>query len=150
MRTRPVAVVLILALAASLSGCGSPTLSGGGFITVLGAWTPAGVKGRTTEAYMRITNGTFAVDTLIGATTTAAATASIRQSASDSAAAIASSPVVTIPIPAGQTVNLEPGGYLILLENLGADLAPGSTVQLTLTFEHAGPLNVQAEVRGGA
>ena len=30
---------------------------------------------------------------------------------------------------------------------LTEDLAPGGHLELTLTFEHAGPLNVQAEVR---
>jgi len=56
-------------------------------------------------------------------------------------------PIGGIAIPAGGTVVLEPGGYHIMLEGLVGDLAAGQVVQLTLTFEGAGVLNVPAEVR---
>ena len=55
----------------------------------------------------------------------------------------------TIAIPAGQSLTLDPGGYHLMLIDLTEDLAPGSTVRLTLTFEDAGPVNVEAEVRAG-
>ena len=46
-------------------------------------------------------------------------------------------------------MTLDPGGYHLMLIDLTEDLAPGSTVRLTLTFEDAGPVNVEAEVRAG-
>ena len=60
------------------------------------------------------------------------------------------SPVEEIPVPAGETVSLEPGGYHIMLLDLVAPLETGSTIELTLTFENAGEMVVEAEVRDTA
>jgi len=55
-----------------------------------------------------------------------------------------------IPVPAGQAVALEPGGYHIMLLDLAAPLEVGSTIEVTLTFQRAGDLVVEAEVRDTA
>jgi hypothetical protein len=47
-------------------------------------------------------------------------------------------------------VALEPGGYHIMLLELAAPLEVGSTIDVTLTFEHAGQKVVSAEVRDTA
>ncbi len=52
-----------------------------------------------------------------------------------------------IELPAGETVNLEPGGMHIMLLELPAPLEEGTTVELTLTFETGDPQTVEAEVR---
>ncbi len=53
-----------------------------------------------------------------------------------------------LPVPAGQTVTLEPGGYHLMLMHLAAPLVQGDTVEVTLTFQAAGdvtvPLSIQA------
>lgn len=59
-------------------------------------------------------------------------------------------PVEKIPVPAGETVNLQPGGYHIMLMDLAAPLEVGSTIEVTLTFENAGDVKVEAEVRDSA
>ncbi len=43
-----------------------------------------------------------------------------------------------LPIPAGQTVELKPGGYHVMFMDLKAPLKEGDTVNVTLTFEKAG------------
>lgn len=40
----------------------------------------------------------------------------------------------TLPIPAGGELSLEPGGYHLMLVNLGEEIAPGQDVELTLHF----------------
>jgi hypothetical protein len=57
-------------------------------------------------------------------------------------------PVDSIPIAAGATVELKPGGYHIMIVDPKEQPAVGSTVELTLTFEKAPPVTVMAEVRG--
>ena len=52
-----------------------------------------------------------------------------------------------IDIPAGGTVNLEPGGYHIMMLDLTEPLENGQTFELTLTFEMAGEQTVTVEVR---
>ena len=55
-----------------------------------------------------------------------------------------------IPVPAGETAVLEPGGYHVMLLELAAPLEVGSTIEVTLTFETAGDVVVEAEVRDTA
>jgi copper(I)-binding protein len=52
-----------------------------------------------------------------------------------------------IPLPAGEVVALEPGGYHLMLLDMPAMLAPGTTVELTLTFASGTTRTVIAEVR---
>ena len=50
-------------------------------------------------------------------------------------------------IPAGETVELVPGGFHLMLIDLAEDLVPGATFDLTLTFADAGEVTVNVEVR---
>jgi periplasmic copper chaperone A len=59
-------------------------------------------------------------------------------------------PVDEIPVPAGATVALEPGGLHVMMLDLAEPLEIGSTIELTLTFEQAGEVVVTAEVRDSA
>ena len=56
-------------------------------------------------------------------------------------------PVEDIPVPAGETVSLEPGGLHIMMLDLVEPLEVGATLEITLTFEQAGDVVVAAEVR---
>ena len=49
-----------------------------------------------------------------------------------------------IEIPAGDTVMLEPGGYLIMLLELKNPIEADQTIPVTLTFEKAGTIEVEA------
>jgi len=59
--------------------------------------------------------------------------------------------VPAIPLPAGQAVELKPGGYHIMLLDLHGQVKEGENVPLTLTFEDAGgkrsTMDIQAPVR---
>lgn len=56
-------------------------------------------------------------------------------------------PVESIPVPAGETVELKPGGYHVMLLEVKKVLAVGDTIDVTLTFEKAGEITTTAEVR---
>ena len=56
-------------------------------------------------------------------------------------------PVDSIEIPAGESVELEPGGYHIMVLDLAADLVAGDTVEVTLTFDSGETQKVDAEVK---
>ncbi|MGP1397916.1 MAG: copper chaperone PCu(A)C [Inquilinaceae bacterium] len=51
-----------------------------------------------------------------------------------------------IPVPAGESVTLEPGGFHIMLIGLKEPLVEGSSVPITLTFERAGEVAVDLTV----
>jgi periplasmic copper chaperone A len=56
--------------------------------------------------------------------------------------------VQSIDIPAGQTVTLQPGGFHIMFMNLKTTPQVGSKIALTLVFQKAGTISVQADVTG--
>jgi copper(I)-binding protein len=56
-------------------------------------------------------------------------------------------PVESIPVPAGEKVELKPGGYHVMLLQVKKVLAVGDTIDVTLTFETAGEVTTTAEVR---
>lgn len=58
--------------------------------------------------------------------------------------------VEEIPVPAGGTAVLEPGGYHVMLLDLAAPLEVGDTVEITFTFERAGDVVVEADIRDTA
>jgi len=53
-----------------------------------------------------------------------------------------------VEIPAGEVVQLKPGGFHIMLMDVKKDLKAGDTFDVTLTFEKAGTKKVTATVKG--
>jgi copper(I)-binding protein len=51
-------------------------------------------------------------------------------------------------IPAHGSVGLAPGGYHIMFTHLAHPLTKGDSVKATLTFDHAGPVEVEFKVVG--
>jgi copper(I)-binding protein len=52
--------------------------------------------------------------------------------------------VEMIDLPAGEAVQLKPGGYHVMLMKLKAPITEGMTIPVTLTFEKAGEVTVDA------
>jgi copper(I)-binding protein len=55
-----------------------------------------------------------------------------------------------VPLPAGETVRLSPGGEHMMFTGLKAPFVEGSMVPVTLTFEKAGTVEVELPVEGVA
>jgi copper(I)-binding protein len=55
-------------------------------------------------------------------------------------------PRAEIPLPAGATVKLEPGGLHLMLVGLKGPLAAGTRVPLTLEFREAGAVTIELSV----
>ena len=51
-----------------------------------------------------------------------------------------------LPIPAGETVELRPGGLHLMFMQLQHPLVEGETVDVTLTFENAGQIDVPLSI----
>ena len=147
--SRPVALAIaVVALLAAACGTGAaPTPTQGGFISVSGAWARAADAGAESAAYLTITNGQLQDDTLVGASSPVAASASVHQTTSADSGMTGMQRADSVVIKAGQTLVMEPGGYHVMLTGLTQALTVGSTFQLTLTFEKTGPVSVAVEVR---
>ena len=145
---RPVATILLAALtvAVALGGCSSPAASAGS-MAVRDAWLRLPTSGQT-AGYLVIENGTGQADVLTSVALPGGGSAMLHQTTTDASGMTGMHPVDGIHVPAGGTVELAPGGFHIMIDGLGT-VAAGDKIELDLTFEHAGKVVVQAEVRAG-
>jgi hypothetical protein len=104
---------------------------------------------RPAAGYLAITNPGGGADALVSASSPIATSVELHESTADASGMMAMHPVDRIDIEAGGTVKLEPGGYHLMLMGVTRMPAVGETVELTLTFEKAGDVVIQAEVKAG-
>ncbi len=134
-------VLLAMGLVLGMGAASAQT----GQLTVDNAWaraTPG--KSETGAAYVTIRSPT--ADRLVAASTPVAKTAELH-TMSMSGMVMKMRPVVGIDIPAGQPVNLAPGGIHIMLMELTQPLKAGQSFPLTLTFDKAGTRTVDVAVQ---
>ena len=148
------ASVVLLVVVACSSGSGtSPAASAAGStagITASNAWVrPPMGTGLPAAGYLTIVNGGTTADALTGASSPIATSVEIHETMAEDSGMTGMSPVSSLAIPAGATVVLAPGGYHLMLMGLSKVPAVGDTVQITLTFQGAGRIVVQAEVKAG-
>jgi len=97
-------------------------------------------------SYLIIRNTSSADDQLLSASVDFAGMVTLHKSVVDSNNVATMQEVQSIDIPAGQTVTLQPGGFHIMLMNLKSIPQVGSKITLTLVFQKAGTIIVQADV----
>jgi len=102
--------------------------------------------GSTGAAFMTIKNSGKQADRLVAVTTDVADASEIHLSEMKDDV-MTMRQVDGIDVPAGGKAILEPGGYHVMLIGLKRVLTVGEKVTLTLTFENAGQINTEAEVR---
>ena len=116
-----------------------------GAVEVAGALCrPTPVGRHTTGCYLTLTAA--ADDRLVGVSSPVAGRAQIHESRMESNMMMMRELKEGLPLPAGQTVELKPGGNHIMLLAVDEPLKTGDTVVLTLTFEAARPIDVVARV----
>jgi len=140
-----------LATAALLVAMAMPALAQGAStatIAVQQPWaraTPAGAM--TGAVYMTLVNKSGSADRLTGASSDVAPTVQIHEMSVVNGVMQMRQLANGLPIPAGGTVTLKPGGYHVMLIGLKKPLAPGQTLPLTLVFEKAGNISVTVPIQ---
>lgn len=146
-------VVLAFALLIVVAACGPGGSSGGEkppAPTVSGAWVrPPMGEGMPAAGYLTITSTADVADWLIEARSPVAADIELHETVPGASGMTGMEPVDRIEVPAGGTTALEPGGYHLMLLGVTNLPAVGETVELTLVFQEAGEVVVQAEVKAG-
>jgi hypothetical protein len=133
--------VLIVLAALFVAACAS------GPLTVKDAWARPGVAGGNSAVYFVVDNPSGEADTLLSASTSAAAVVELHETMMHSNETMSMQPIKEVPIPAGDKVKFEPGGKHVMLINLPADLKEGDTLQLSLTFAQVGKIELEVPVR---
>lgn len=108
-------------------------------------WTRAAGQNGNGGAFMRLTNGGAQPDRLISAASPIARVVELHTHVRDGDV-MRMRPVNDIPVPAGQTVELRPGGLHVMLIGLNEPLRQGARVPVTLRFERAGEVTVELAV----
>lgn len=146
------AAILVVAslLLAACGGSTDATGPGGVSLRIDDPWirvpmAPTGPAG----AFMTIANTGADADALLSVSTPAATAAEVHETTMAADGSMGMRPIERLEVPAGGTVELRSGSHHLMLIGLTTELAAGDTVELTLTFERAGPVTVTAEVRGG-
>ncbi|HSS26345.1 MAG TPA: copper chaperone PCu(A)C [Usitatibacter sp.] len=132
MRILPLAILAALSLPAAAS------------VTATDAWVRGTVPAqKSTGAFVTLTSTEDA--RVVSVTTPAARSAQIHESLMDGGRA-SMRHVESLKLPAGRSVELRPGGYHVMLEDLARPLAEGDRVPLTFTIEDKGGKRSRVEV----
>ena len=136
----------LVAPAAALLLAALPALAAG--LSVANAWsrsTPPVAK--VGVVYFTLTNDTKKSDRLLKLSTPVAEKAEVhRTEVLDGIARMRE--VAVLHVDAGQTLEFRPGGMHVMLTGLKKPLVAGTSYELDLLFEVAGPRKVRVEVRG--
>ena len=105
-------------------------------VTVADGWVRATVQGqKATGAFMKLTSKDAAK--LVAGSSPAAGVVEVHEMKMDKDVMKMAALPNGLDLPAGQTVELKPGSYHVMLMDLKAPLAADSTVPVTLTFQDA-------------
>jgi copper(I)-binding protein len=143
MNRAPILAAALLTLTAcSPSGPGAGEAAA---VQVAGAiCRPTPVGRQMTGCYLTLT--AKAADRLVSVTSPAANLVQIHESRIESGMMMMNELKEGLPLPAGETVALAPGGNHLMLLGVEEPLVAGDTVALTLTFESSSPVEVTATV----
>ena len=140
-------VMLAAALILSTAGALGATFKSGA-IVVEDPWsraTPGAAK--VGAGFLTIKNGGKAEDRLISATSPIAARAEIHETKMEDDVMTMRPVSGGVAIPPGGSVALAPNGYHLMFADLAAPLKEGEQFKATLTFEHAGAVEVTFDVK---
>ncbi len=142
---------LIVVAGAALAACSPPSENGASGEAAASAITVTDVLCRPTPngrqvtgCYMTLTSA--ADDTLVSIESPVAALAQVHETRMESNMMMMRELEAGLPLPAGEAVQLKPGGNHLMLHGVREPLRAGQTVPLTLTFAKAAPVEVTASV----
>ncbi len=126
-----------------ISACGGSLSE----LVIQGAWARPASAGENGAAYFVIENWTMTDDILLSVSSEIASATEVHMSMGDANGVMSMQMQDSIPVPAKDTVKFEPGGLHVMFVELSQDLKVGDTITLTLNFEKAGSMTVEAPVK---
>jgi len=152
LRLIEIGVAVMLTMAALLFVAWTAWAAEPESIGVSDAWVrPTIGEGRTTAAYMTVTNAGETDDVLKAVKSPKAARVELHETKMTDEGVMRMRPLVDgLPIVAGGTAVLKPGGMHVMVMGLESGLEDGDALPLKLEFAHAAPVEIVVPVRTGA
>lgn len=144
VRYAAAACLAVLLTAATMATAQMQHGDHGGTVAAENAWARASV-GQTGAAYVTLVNRGASDDRLVSARSEVAARLSLHTHEMEGNI-MRMRPVEAIPVPAGRSVTLAPGGYHVMMIGLTSKLSEGDEFPMTLVFEKAGEVPVTVPV----
>lgn len=120
-----------------------------GAIEIDNPWAPLPPHGASVAAgYMTLVNTGSTPDRLVGATSAVAGKVEIHEMTMTDGVMKMRPLKDGVELKPGQTVELKSGSYHLMMEGLKQPLKIGEKIKGTLTFEKAGPVDVEYTVEG--
>ena len=136
----------LFAFAAPAQTAGEYTL---GALKIAQPWSRATPRSAPVAAgYLKITNTGAEADRLVSLVTSIAGKPSIHEMAMDNGVMKMRPLAAGLEIGPGKSVELKPGGFHLMFEDLKGGLTEGQKFRATLAFEKAGKIEVEFAVMG--
>lgn len=144
---RTLVSALLLTLTVAAPAVADPHQVKKGEITISNRIVRASIgRSPNSAAYVVIANRGSAPDALVSASCACAAKVEIHRSMVVKGM-MTMAPAAPVTIPARGQVSFRPGGYHLMLEGLKEPLKEGGEQNITLTFQHAGPITAAFHIR---
>ncbi len=141
----PAAIAALLTIASAISFARAAEVQAGA-LTIRDVWARATPPGSTVgAAYLTVENRGAAGDRLLRAESPLAQSVQLHRTVEENGMATMR-PLQHAAIPPGGALAMQPGGAHMMLMGLSAALKAGATLPLTLFFEEAGPVTVEATI----
>lgn len=141
----PITLGLALGTAALAHHAGEKRASGA--IEVSHAWTQENAAmAHATEVYLTIANTGEEADRLLGGSAGFAGRVEIQAQVMGADGVLKTRSIEALEIAPGQTVTFQPGGTRLVLMNVQRQFRAGQHFDMDLTFEKAGPVEIEVEV----
>jgi len=138
-------IIVLAAFAVLVAACSS----GDDAVTVEDPWgRPSPSSAENAAFYMQL-DGAAEDDLLMSASSSACSVVELHETQmSDGVMSMQHLPQ-GIPVPAGATVALEPGGLHVMCMGVQSPFTVGDMIEVGLEFENSGSMTVEAEIREG-
>jgi copper(I)-binding protein len=136
--------LLLAAIVSAIAGAAAAQTYTAGSIEVSKAWARATPKGaQIGGAYMTVTNTGAEADRLLGGTSPVAGQVQVHQMSMDNGVMSMRPVQGGLEIKPGQTIELKPQSFHLMLTGLKQPLTQGERVKATLEFAKAGKIEVE-------
>lgn len=131
-------------LAAALPAYAGPYRQGGLIINY--PWAQPTVGAKTGAVFLTVDNNGLDDDVLMGGISPLADRVEVHETKRDASGTVTTPLPRGLPVPAGESIELRPGGYHLVLTGLALNLEEGRSIPLTLSFARGGDVVVDVKI----